>query len=191
MRFYFAFENSASSTCTDLDGRRAGKYINYVDGGGGARRRGLWRRGCKLVRIKVMNINHTGGLVPRSFLDGLSRPCTDLADHCTIVSSSSPSSSLTVPARTFPLLELRAFAPSPGPGVAQLAVSKYRPIIHPSFPRRSSCLSGTHPGIAPLLSPFLRFLLCRSELYATELANVSMLIPWIWQPLVRLFAREK
>jgi len=97
-------------------------------------RRGLWRRGCKLVRIKVMNINHTGGLVPRSFLDGLSRPCTDLADHRTIVSSSSPSSSLTVPARTFPLLELRAFAPSPGPGVAQLAVSKYRPIIHPSFP---------------------------------------------------------
>lgn len=39
-------------------------------GGGGGR---LWRRDCKLVRIKVMNINH-GRLVLRSFavLDGLS-----------------------------------------------------------------------------------------------------------------------
>lgn len=53
---------------------RSEKYINYAgssggDGGGG----GLWRRDCKLVRIKVMNINH-GRLVLRSFpaLDGLS-----------------------------------------------------------------------------------------------------------------------
>lgn len=55
----------------------AEKYINYAgssggdggDGGGG----GLWGRDCKLVRIKVMNINH-GRLVLRSFpaLDGLS-----------------------------------------------------------------------------------------------------------------------
>lgn len=137
-----------------------------------------------------MNINHTGGLVPRSFL-GLSRPCTDLCrpPHDRILF---PFSSLTVPARTFPPLELRAFAPSPGPGVAQLAVSKYRPIIHPSFPP-SEFMSLWHAPWhrTPLLSPFLRFLLCRSELYATELANVSMLIPWIWQPLVRLFAREK
>lgn len=38
------------------DGRRLEKYINYAGGGGG----GLWRRDCKLVRIKVMNINHEG-----------------------------------------------------------------------------------------------------------------------------------
>lgn len=64
---------------------RSEKYINYVgssggDGGGG----GLWRRDCKLVRIKVMNINH-GRLVLCSFpaLDGLSplHTHTHLTDH--------------------------------------------------------------------------------------------------------------
>lgn len=56
-----------------LDGCSAlEKYINYVGGGNGGGGR-LWRRDCKLVRIKVMNINH-GRLVLRSFavLDGLS-----------------------------------------------------------------------------------------------------------------------
>lgn len=119
---------------------------------------GLWRRDCKLVRIKVMNINHTVGSFPRSFPDeashGLARTLPTIT-HRTIICILfllSHSRAHLPP----PFLELRAFAHQPG--VEQLAVSKYRPIIHfslPSFPpSQSSCLSGTHPAIAPSSTTF-------------------------------------
>lgn len=151
---------------------RSEKYINYAgssggDGGGG----GLWRRDCKLVRIKVMNINH-GRLVLRSFLalDGLSPLHTPYRPP-----RSYPISLVLQPCRPSSVLHregnwptppfyLRAHTPvpklrAPPPPLRSSRVrcsSSRCQSAGPLFthPRQSSCLSDTHSTVATRSYPF-------------------------------------
>jgi len=74
----------AASARADTNDRRLEKYINYAKGGGGGG--GLQRRDCKLVRIKVMNINHGG--------------CRDSFPVLSLRSTAAPSSPSRKPAIT-------------------------------------------------------------------------------------------
>lgn len=107
---------------------------------------GLQRRDCKLVRIKVMNINHTGRLVSSFFPRG--RPLTALHGPCqpphTIVSSFSPFFNHTCAH----LSPSRAYSRLAEPGVARPARLSRCQSTGPLFTPPPSLLSEVHVFLA-------------------------------------------
>lgn len=175
------------------ESRWSEKYINYAGSSGGSG--GLWRRDCKLVRIKVMNINH-GRLVLRSFpaLDGLSplhrpyrlprsqslslvlQPCRPSSILHREENWPTPSGFTCAHTPPSPPPSPPAFpssAPSPRSSRVRCSSSRCQS-AGPLFThlRQNSCLSGTHSTVA---APFLP-LFPRQDTSTAELANASTLI---------------